>query len=251
MNGNIALSVLHKLNTDGFNSESALGRIDIEHHQIGYVDFPSGKVVACDPHVVHKQDRPFSKDITPGPHLVYICVARITPSKSQAKGELSEVDLLANELAEMILESKGVDQSKSEESRDVIAAAILKIGEDKPVSWVPASIKEKNAGDQDQEKLYRYMVDSGTGSFMDPVTKTKLLDLYKEDANYHNILNELMEENYSSNFSWSIPVLDNDNGLNFAMFTSGEGDGDYASYWGYDKNNKLACLITDFGILKV
>jgi hypothetical protein len=44
-------------------------------------------------------------------------------------------------------------------------------------------------------------------------------------------------------------VLDPDSGLNVVFFTSGDGDGEYASYWGYDAVSDLACLVTDFGLL--
>ena len=32
-------------------------------------------------------------------------------------------------------------------------------------------------------------------------------------------------------------------------FSSGFGDGRYASYWGFDEENNLTCLVTDFGVL--
>ena len=94
------------------------------------------------------------------------------------------------------------------------------------------------------------MVDSGSGSFMDIKAKEKLLKKLREDDNYHDVLNGEMEENYFGEFSWAIPVINHDQGLNFAMFTSGEGDGDYASYWGYNSKGMPVCLLTDFGILK-
>jgi hypothetical protein len=32
------------------------------------------------------------------------------------------------------------------------------------------------------------------------------------------------------------------------MFASGWGDGCYASYWGYDNENQVSCLLTDFNL---
>jgi hypothetical protein len=41
--------------------------------------------------------------------------------------------------------------------------------------------------------------------------------------------------------------LDDDGGLDVALFASGLGDGMYASYWGWSKG-ELVCLVTDFGL---
>ena len=48
---------------------------------------------------------------------------------------------------------------------------------------------------------------------------------------------------------WEMHTLDEDSGLNIAMFYSGMGDGAYASYWGLDSRNEICCLVTDFGVL--
>ena len=32
-------------------------------------------------------------------------------------------------------------------------------------------------------------------------------------------------------------------------FTSGYGDGSYGSYWGFDDNDEVVCLVTDFLVL--
>jgi Protein of unknown function (DUF4241) len=38
------------------------------------------------------------------------------------------------------------------------------------------------------------------------------------------------------------------NGANIVAFTSGFGDGAYACYFGYDKDNEVVCLLTDFDV---
>nr|MCU0910302.1 DUF4241 domain-containing protein [Paracoccaceae bacterium] len=38
-------------------------------------------------------------------------------------------------------------------------------------------------------------------------------------------------------------------GLSMAVFSSGWGDGWYASYWGFDQSGCLCALVTDFGVL--
>jgi len=44
-------------------------------------------------------------------------------------------------------------------------------------------------------------------------------------------------------------TLDPDTGGNAIAFSSGYGDGSYASYWGFTADDELACLVTDFGVL--
>src|SRR4028119_676519 len=44
-------------------------------------------------------------------------------------------------------------------------------------------------------------------------------------------------------------TLDPDTGANAIAFGSGDGDGSYASYWGFTADDELACLVTDFGVL--
>jgi hypothetical protein len=43
--------------------------------------------------------------------------------------------------------------------------------------------------------------------------------------------------------------LDDATGTNMIAFSSGWGDGCYASYRGYDADDKIACLVTDFDVL--
>jgi hypothetical protein len=38
-------------------------------------------------------------------------------------------------------------------------------------------------------------------------------------------------------------------GANQIAFSTGHGDGFYASYWGYDGTDDIVCLVTDFDIL--
>jgi hypothetical protein len=48
---------------------------------------------------------------------------------------------------------------------------------------------------------------------------------------------------------WADFQLEGEKGLNVVLFPSGDGDGEYPSYWGYDGAGGLACLVTDFGLL--
>jgi hypothetical protein len=48
---------------------------------------------------------------------------------------------------------------------------------------------------------------------------------------------------------WANVVLDSTTGANIVAFDSGYGDGIYASFFGYDAQDRPVCLITDFEVL--
>jgi hypothetical protein len=52
-----------------------------------------------------------------------------------------------------------------------------------------------------------------------------------------------------SSVSWANVCVDEERGVNIIAFESGWGDGGYPSYFGYDENEQVVCLITEFGVL--
>ncbi|NET37521.1 MAG: DUF4241 domain-containing protein [Cyanothece sp. SIO1E1] len=50
---------------------------------------------------------------------------------------------------------------------------------------------------------------------------------------------------------WANVVVNEANGANVIAFSSGWGDGGYASYWGYDAKGNLASLVTDFACFDI
>ena len=48
---------------------------------------------------------------------------------------------------------------------------------------------------------------------------------------------------------WADFLLDDKTGLNVVFCSSGWGDGSYASYWGFDRDGEVVCLVTDFQVL--
>jgi len=79
-----------------------------------------------------------------------------------------------------------------------------------------------------------YGVDSGTGAFMD--AKTEVTE------NDRDVIVKAMQKTRKSGFGYaSQPSL--------VAFTSGLGDGAYASYWGFSRAKKLLVLMTDFAVL--
>jgi hypothetical protein len=48
---------------------------------------------------------------------------------------------------------------------------------------------------------------------------------------------------------WTAVVVDPETGADAVVVTAGHGDGDYATYWGYDENGDLVTLVADFNVL--
>jgi hypothetical protein len=50
-------------------------------------------------------------------------------------------------------------------------------------------------------------------------------------------------------WAWANLSLEPNTAANLIAFTSGEGDGGYATYVGYDADGAVACFTTDFALL--
>lgn len=84
-----------------------------------------------------------------------------------------------------------------------------------------------------------YGVDAGTGAFMDASVVAKL------DERSHGEIIAAMKKTRTSGFGFA--CLD---APSVIAFTSGLGDGAYASYWGFSRAKKLLCLMTDFAVVE-
>jgi hypothetical protein len=92
--------------------------------------------------------------------------------------------------------------------------------------------------------IFGYPVDTGIGCFMDVDAAAALQRKYDEDPDYFEYL---LDDFHADDLN--IP-LNPATGANVIFFSSGWGDGFYASYWGYDAEDTIVCLITDFGLLR-
>jgi hypothetical protein len=116
-----------------------------------------------------------------------------------------------------------------------------------PVRWTIAVTVDQDASNLTDDEICGYGVDSGSGCFMD-TSGAKRYSTYldeKED-NYMNVIDE-MEATYKHPHSW---LLWNKEGFNVTMFSSGWGDGLYATYIGFDSEDSICRLVTDFGLLE-
>jgi hypothetical protein len=140
-------------------------------------------------------------------------------------------------------------RSRCYESGDQrIAAARLRFTHHAAEWWDLALLPDQDMSELESDQFFGYAVDSGTGSFMDLRAAKKLDKRMASDSdNVHEIIRE-MEPTYVHTRSWAMLDVDHDGELNAAVFSSGVGDGVYASFWGWSGEG-LACLVTDFGVL--
>lgn len=115
-----------------------------------------------------------------------------------------------------------------------VAFAILSFSESRPVRWTMAVWPGQDPSVLKENEIFGYGVDSGTGCFMDKAAAK----LWETKMEYFDYLSD----------PWAEVSLD-ESGLNIILFHSGWGDGGYASYWGWDDQDRVVCLVTDFGVL--
>jgi hypothetical protein len=191
------------------------GRIHVRQVEIGDLVLPSGEVVACDPSRLGRERDivPFARTAPPGKYPVILSL--------------------------MAGEEGVVDQG--------VACAMVRFTAAKPAAWEMAVHPGQDASALPVGQFFGYGVDAGMGCFID---KNTLQALAEEDAGefYHE---RVIGEMYKSgeHRGWTNIVVDQKSGRNLAVFSSGYGDGVYASYWGLGAAGELCCLITDFAIL--
>lgn len=114
---------------------------------------------------------------------------------------------------------------------------------DEPVArWEFALLQAQKQTSPGYETDHGYVVDAGLGAFMDVDAKNALLR--KGDAFEDELYKELKKHHYKN---WKYTMYTTDN-YNIACFTTGFGDGHYATYTGFDAKGKPCRLLTDFEI---
>jgi len=213
------------------------GRITSDVVQAGDLVLPSGRIIACDPGWLWCKDvAPFTRTVPPGRYPVL----------------LSVVDYWT------------------------IACAMVKFCSESPVRWEMALRPSEDLVELRGNQFFAYGVDAGMGCFVDAqvVERCSAEELQRlvERAfeqkfqlqgwlAAQDLVTQLTYPSQQivdpSGFNLTLDpdtdtfnlTLDPDTGRNAIAFSSGYGDGSYASYWGFTADDELACLVTDFGVL--
>lgn len=193
---------------------------------------PSGRLIACDPLGFLDDARPFARKLTAGRHKVVLGIVA-----------------------------------------DHVAFASIRFGRARVARWEVALRPDEHS----EGGVFGFGVDSGIGCFVDADAATKLLAEAKErnarivaalrregvDPNdvlaWHEAFQTKREKEGPGILGgimpavrakgWGSLVLDEESGGNLVAFTTGIGDGVYASYWGLDAKGRPMALVTDFGLL--
>lgn len=201
------LKTLRAGNSEKFFESSNLHE-KIEEQTLGLLNLPTGKIVANDPLCIF-ETKPFAKTVTPCTYPVVLYIQHIEDDRR-------------------------------------VAFAEIRFTENLPFRFELALTEGQHAEKLGEDEFYGYGVDSGTGGFMDKLTCDELVTLIEPvDDGMLPELEKALNDSYVYTYStanYSLPGHDH----NLVVFSSGYGDGCYASYWGYDEIGNLCCLITDF-----
>ncbi len=136
---------------------------------------------------------------------------------------------------------------------ETIAAAMVRFAPGTPVTWRLATKPGQDTSALAEDEFFGYPVDSGTAMFASPAGAR----LFGEKLSVFGVLNvaylkafsQQMDANAPNGGAWINQVFDAGAGTNVVAFQSGNGDGVYAAYWGYDAEGTLAALVTEFGLV--
>jgi len=178
----------------------------------GSILISSGKIVACDPFVCLDEE-PFEVNVGTGVFDVILSIASI----------------------------EGMNQR--------VAFAMLRITDNDTKSWELAG-RESSLTRVNSDKFAPYLVDSGTGCFMDSATQSKLYELVEQAYEQDGDISDEFLWKGESMARYACYKIGEQNFDEVVAFTSGWGDGGYSTYVGFDDLGKPTCLITDFEVVR-
>jgi len=194
--------------------------VNISTHQIGELILTSGRLLAWDLLMGPDERYSFKQTLKPGNYPVIVSVADFHP----------------------------VGETRT-------ACATLRISSEQVTNWRIAYTNDPS--NEQNGEIDNYGVDSGTGSFMDVDAARAFCDLVwwnpnddKFEEYCDRVVGELEKNSFGDRGSsnWANITLNDVTEANIIVFSSGWGDGGYASYWGYSASGKLAALTTDFAL---
>lgn len=195
-------------------SAAELAARNITLQPMGDLEVPTGAIVIADPLVTPQRD-PLERRIAPGRYPVLLF---------QAQGRN--------------------------------ALAMLRIAPGNPARWELATLAGQDVSTLKPDEIFGYPVDAGTGSFFDRAAWPLIQEREKREqaanAGYSNYYDDILAPDYpgekAGEYVMHRPLPENP--INVAVFSSGWGDGFYASFWGLDAAGKPLVLLTDFGVLE-
>ena len=185
--------------------------------EIGKLIIKSGRICAADPFVSLGDMKPFTQEIPSGEFAVRLAVG------FHPAGEVKD---------------------------NRVSFARVDFSGEPAVRWSLAVVEGQKLTDLKEGEIFGYGVDAGTGSFFDPLAGTAakaLLAANPDASEAWQTEGEAKGPKIVGPYSFVLmqPMGD----TNVAMFHSGWGDGFYSSWFGFDKDGKVAALVTDFNTI--
>lgn len=201
----------------GEKLSTSVGDITFTTHSVGELILTSGRLVACDP-LAFPDTEPFARFLIPGSYPVSLIIAHYPKNNDQR-----------------------------------VAYAIIRISEQTAVKWELGFSSEEEINLLSKEDSLGYPVDSGVGCFMD-FDAVKILDdsIYyaytakTQEESLIDLIQDELRKNYRPTWDWANICIDEYTKLNIIAFSSGVGDGIYPTYFGYDIEDKIVTVITEF-----
>lgn len=127
-----------------------------------------------------------------------------------------------------------------------VAYATLRLLPAAPNTWVMMTVGDQDTSSLGKGEIFGYGVDSGTGCFMDLSVSHALAERMGEQPDFYETLIAEMDKTYQHTWSWLDMKLGD---ANLIAFSSGYGDGAYATYAAQDTNGEVCAIVTDFGVV--
>lgn len=207
----INLDVLNITNGITEIIDTEFGRMNIEKMEAGKLKLLTGRIIATDPILLY-DDECYSEYVKPGTYPVNIYVGKAEKRKKQT------------------------------------VAAELRINDNEPVKWEMALLEGESAKAFGHDEFMGYEVENGLGCFMDEKAM-EILDVMSEEElkDYENKVKDAVR---NSDCSCADIVMDEKVGINTIVFASGWNEGTFPTYYGFDNDNKLSRIVTDFMVIE-
>lgn len=207
--------VLKAAFSDGFVGEADGERYPVRVVRLGALNLSSGRLMLADPFTLSGDEKALDLAIPPGRYPVDLAVA---------------------------------DTGKSGHR---VALARLLLSDKVPVRWRIAVTAEQDARRLKGSEIFGYGVDAGTGAFIDGGALASLKALPPEEWEALGEKWQVRGEAQGPKLGmpYQFALMESVGPGAIAMFSSGWGDGFYASWVGYDAQDRPASVITDFGVI--
>lgn len=204
------IEILSDIDYNLFKDGATIAGEALKEHHIGNLDFPSGKVITCDPALM-SDAQAYTKTITPGSY----------PLTLYTFGEYQ-----TNVLAKVTFSNKPANKW--------VLAYTAKDAE---------AILEGNSTGISNDTGQACIIDETT---RDAYTAF-VVDFIKSNPDYDlwNALTDNSLRDNRSEVNCTRAIIPNTK-HSFFIFTSGHGDGTYPAFWGMTSDDEIASLVVDF-----